>query len=160
MRLKIRWYWVSARFWSPQCTDLYGKILNVQLSECIGEIGRSGSSIFTTINLTGGFWQMLLQLGSQPYRAFTVPGKGQFMWVTLPMGMLGALSSFQRLMETVLQGFENFNFFVDNLLVHSALHQAHTKLLDKLLAQLVTHNVKINLQKCFFGSQNVVYLGF
>ena len=34
------------------------------------------------------------------------------------------------------------------------------KLLDELLARLVTHNVKINLQKCFFGSRNVAYLGF
>ena len=40
------------------------------------------------------------------------------------------------------------------------MHQAHIKLLDKLFARLVTHNVKINLQKCFFRSLNVAYLGF
>ena len=67
------------------------------VSECIGKIGQSGSSIFTTIDLTGGFWQMLLQLCSRPYTAFTVPGKGQF------MGLLGVPSSFQRLMEAVVR---------------------------------------------------------
>ena len=30
------------------------------VNECIHDIGRSGSSLFTTIDLTGGFWQMLL----------------------------------------------------------------------------------------------------
>ena len=30
------------------------------VSECIGEIGRSNSTIFSTLDLTAGFWQMLL----------------------------------------------------------------------------------------------------
>jgi hypothetical protein len=30
------------------------------VSECIGEIGQSGSTIFSTIDLTAGFWQMIL----------------------------------------------------------------------------------------------------
>ena len=37
------------------------------VKECIGEIGQLGSSIFTTINLTGGFWQMLLQPRSSQF---------------------------------------------------------------------------------------------
>ena len=96
---------------------------------------------------------MLLQLRSQPYTAFTILGKGQFMWVTSPMGLLGV-------MEAVVQGIENVIVYIDDLLVHSAMHQAHIKLLDELLARLGTHNVKINLQKCIFGSRNVAYLGF
>ena len=31
------------------------------VTECIGEIGRAGSSIFSTLDLTSGFWQMVLQ---------------------------------------------------------------------------------------------------
>ena len=33
-------------------------------------------------------------------------------------------------------------------------------MLDLLLQRLVKHNVKLNLQKCEFGSKNVAYLGF
>ena len=130
------------------------------VSECIGEIGRSGSCLFTTIDLTGGFWQMLLQPKSRPYTAFTVPGKGQFQWVTSPMGLLGCPSSFQRLMETVVHGLQNVIVYIDDLLVHSSTHDEHLELLDQLLKRLVQHNVKINLSKCFFGSKNVAYLGF
>ena len=46
--------------------------------ECIGEIGRSGSTLFTTINLTAGFWQMLLNPRYHQYTAFTLPGMEQF----------------------------------------------------------------------------------
>ena len=130
------------------------------VSECIGEIGRSGSSIFSTIDLTGGFWQMLLQPKSRPYTAFTVLGKGQFQWVTSPMGLLGCPSSFQRLMETVVHGLQNVIVYIDDLLLHSSTHDEHVLLLDLLLQRLVQHNVKLNLQKCEFGSKNVAYLGF
>jgi hypothetical protein len=46
------------------------------VTECIDEIGRSESTIFTTLDLTSGFWQMLLHPQSRPYTAFTVPGMG------------------------------------------------------------------------------------
>jgi hypothetical protein len=48
------------------------------ISECIGKIDRSRSTIFSTINLTSGFWQMLLQPKSHQYIAFTISGMGQF----------------------------------------------------------------------------------
>ena len=34
------------------------------VTECVGEIGRSGSTIFSTLDLTTGFWQMLLETSS------------------------------------------------------------------------------------------------
>jgi hypothetical protein len=130
------------------------------VSECIGKIGRSGSTIFSTIDLTAGFWQMILHPRARPYTAFTVPGMGQFQWVTSPMGLLGCPASFQRLMETVVNGLTNVIVYIDDLLIHSATHPEHITALDNVLRRLVQHNIKINLQKCFFGSKEVSYLGF
>ncbi len=130
------------------------------VSECIGEIGKSGSTIFSTIDLTAGFWQMILHLRARPYTAFTVPGMGQFQWVTSPMGLLGCPASFQRLMETVVHNISNVIVYIDDLLVHSASHEEHLATLNEVLQRLVTHNIKINLQKCVFGSKEVSYLGF
>jgi len=76
------------------------------------------------------------------------------------MGLLGAPSSFQRLMETVVHGINNVIVYIDDLLLHSQSHEDHLRLLDELLGRLVQHNIKLNLQKCIFGSTNVSYLGF
>ena len=50
------------------------------VQECIDEIGRAGSSIFSTIDLTSGFWQMMINLECRKFTAFTLPGIGQFEW--------------------------------------------------------------------------------
>ncbi len=103
------------------------------VSECIGEIGQSGSTIFSTIDLTAGFWQMILHPRARPYTAFTVPGMGQFQWVTSPMGLLGCPASFQRLMETVVNGITNVIVYIDDLLVHLATHEEHLVTLNQVL---------------------------
>jgi hypothetical protein len=74
------------------------------VQECISEIGRAGSTIFTTLDLTSGFWQMALDPKSRPYMAFTVPGMGQFEWKVVSMGLASAPSAFQRLVEQVVKG--------------------------------------------------------
>jgi hypothetical protein len=130
------------------------------VSKCIGKIGRSGSTIFSTINLTAGFWQMILHLRARPYTAVTVPGMGQIQWVTSPMGLLRCPASFQRLMETVVHNISNIIVYIDDLLVHSASHGEHLATLNEVLQRLVTHNIKINLQKCVFGTKEVSFLGF
>ena len=51
------------------------------VQECIDKIGRIGSLIFSTINLTSGFWQMML---NPECRNFTLPGFRQFEWNASP----------------------------------------------------------------------------
>ena len=59
------------------------------IHECLGDIGKSESTILSTIDLTSGFWQMLLHKDSIPKMAFTLPGLGQYEWLTFPMGLIG-----------------------------------------------------------------------
>ena len=92
------------------------------VQECIDEIGQSGSTLFTMIDLTARFWQMILQPKARQYTAFTVPGQGQCQWVTTPMGLLGAPGSFQRLMEKVVEDIHKTQVYIDDLLCHSADH--------------------------------------
>jgi hypothetical protein len=131
-----------------------------EISECIGDIGRANSSIFTTLDLTSGFWQMKLDPESQPLTAFTIQNRGQFHWITSPMGLLGCPASFQRLMEQVLRGLNHILIYIDDVLIHTDTHEKHLEALEQVLLRLHQHHLKINLDKCLFGDRQVSYLGF
>jgi hypothetical protein len=104
-----------------------------EITECIGDIGQANSKIFSILDLASGFWQMKLDEQSQPLTTFTIPGKGQFHWITSPMGLLGCPASFQRLMEGVLRNLQNAIVYIDDLLVHSNTHKLHLQILEQVL---------------------------
>ena len=130
------------------------------VDECISQIGKANSSIFSTLDLTSGYHQMLLEPKSRHFTAFTVPGLGQFQWLTTSMGLRGAVASFQRMVELTTKGLHNIVVYIDDILCHSTNHDDHRASLQALFSRLRKANLKVNLKKCVFGSQNVAYLGF
>ncbi len=75
------------------------------------------------------------------------------------MGLLGCPASFQCLLEGVLRNIWNVIVYIEDLLVHTKTHEDHLQVLDQVLQHLQSHNLKINLDKCFFGNKEVSYLG-
>ena len=129
------------------------------VDECIREVGYSGSTIFSTLDLTAGFWQMKLQPAARPYTAFTVPGMGQFQWRTSPMGLTGCPASFSRLMDITMRNVPNVITYIDDVLVHSRDLDQHHKHLHCALNRLRDNNLKLNIVKCHFATDSVAYLG-
>jgi Reverse transcriptase (RNA-dependent DNA polymerase) len=95
---------------------------------------------------------------SQPLMAFTIPGKGQFHWVTFPMGLLGCPASFQCLMETVLRNINKVMDYIEDMLLHTATHEEHLKVLEKVFKCLHQDHIKVNLEKSVFDNSEVSYL--
>ena len=131
-----------------------------EINECIGEIGKAGSTIFSTLDLTSGFWQMPMHPKDSHLMAFTIPGKGQFEWITSPMGLLRGPALFQQLMEKAMEGIKACIVYIDDLLIHMDTHEKHLIILEQVMACLQENGLKINLDKCFFGNTEVSYLGF
>jgi hypothetical protein len=61
-------------FWAINHQTKVDKFSMRDVLECINEIGRAQSSIFSTLNLISGFWQMMLSPECRKYyTAFTIP---------------------------------------------------------------------------------------
>ena len=129
--------------------------------ECIDQVGRSGSKIFTTVDLTSGFWQQVLEESSRQYTAFTVPGKGtRYQWTVTPMGLQGSPASFARLMDFIMAGLSNTLTYIDDLLVHSKEHEEHLRQLEEVMLRLRRYGLKLNGGKTIWGASTVQYLGY
>jgi hypothetical protein len=60
----------------------------------------------------------------------------------------------------VLRDIANILVYIDELLIHTNTHKKHLAVLDKVLACLHKNHLKINLEKCISGNEEVSYLGF
>ena len=93
-----------------------------EVSECIRDFSGANSTIFTTIDLISGFWQMPMDESDSHLTAFTLQGQGQFEWIASSMGFLGCPASFQRLMEKVLDKIRNIIVYINDVIIHTASH--------------------------------------
>ena len=130
-----------------------------EVQDCLDELGRSQSKIFSGLDLTAGFWQLPLSEDSQEFTAFTIPGRGSFMWLMTPMGLLGSPASFGRMMEYVMRGLSAI-VYQDDVLIHSKTHEEHLVHLQQAFDRLRGNGLKLNVKKCAFGQVEIAYLGF
>lgn len=131
-----------------------------EVQDCIDTVGSRGSTVFSTLDLTSGFWQQELEPNSRAVTAFTIPGRGRFQWRRVPMGLSGSPAAFSRLIEEVTRELEGVQGYLDDVLVHSPTVEAHLADLERCLERLIQHNLKLNLKKCQFLAEEVPYLGF
>jgi hypothetical protein len=132
-----------------------------EVRECIDEVGRLGSKVFTTVDLTAGFWQLALEEQSRQFTAFTVPGRGtRYQWRVTPMGLQGSPASFSRLMDYVMRAVEGVLTYIDDVLVHTPTHEMHIQRLEEVLLRLRKYGLKLNMDKTIFGASSVQYLGY
>ena len=84
----------------------------------------SGSTIFSTLDLQTGYWQVPVSPSDQEKTAFcSGPGVGLFQFWRMPFGLTGVPGTFQRLMDKVLRGLPFVTIYIDDILVHSATEQ-------------------------------------
>ena len=119
------------------------------------------SSIYSTLDLTSGYWQVEMAEECKPYTAFTCGPLGFYECETMPFGATNAPATFQRLMEDCL-GDLNMSWcivYLDDVIVFSQTPEEHLKRLEAVFKKLKFAGLKLKPSKCTFFKKEITYLG-
>ena len=95
----------------------------------------------------------------QPKTAFQTPW-GKYEFTRMPFGLMNALATFQRSMNRVLQGLEEFaTCYIDDIVVHSKTWEEHVRQVRAVLERLKQFGLIANPKKCVWGVAVIDYLG-
>ena len=85
---------------------------------------------------------------------------GHYEFLVMPFGLTNAPSTFQALMNRVVNPFlRKFTLaFFDNILIYSRDTEQHVEHLKKALQLLRQHQLFVNQRKCSFGQAELEYL--
>jgi hypothetical protein len=119
-----------------------------------------GATIFSSLDLASGFWQVPLTDRAKEKTAF-VCQEGLFKFDTMPFGLYNATSTFQRLMDVVLGNlrWKCVLVYVDDVNVYSKSFDQHLIDLQRIFHRLIQVGLKLKPSKCSIGMPKLVYLG-
>lgn len=121
----------------------------------------NGCTYFTTLDIKGAFHQIILDEDSRDFTAFTV-GHFQYRWKRMPMGLSSAPLTWQRAINTILQGLIGNGVYVylDDIIIHAKTFQTHNELLFHVMSLLRDHGLQLKISKSNFFAKHFEYLGF
>ena len=120
-----------------------------------------GATIFTSLHLQSGYWQVEMTEASKPLTAFTWDPLGFYECVWMPFGLTNVLATFQHFMESFL-GEMHLKWciiYLDDIIVFSKTPEEHIKKLKGVFEKLSAAGVRLKPSKCEFFKSQVTYWG-
>ncbi len=119
-----------------------------------------GATVFSTLDLKSGYWQMEMDPDSVQKTAF-VTSAGLYEFQRLPFGLKNAAASFQRLMESGLRELKGkcCMIYIDDVVIYSKSEQEHFQHIQQVFQCLSKAGLTLNLKKCNFIQKSLMFLG-
>lgn len=126
----------------------------------------SGSTIFSAVDLTDGFCQILMRESDVPFTAVITPRGMLWEWLVMPQGLKNASATFNRMVSRILRPLRDFApSYFDDIFVHSRGSgycndvEVHLQHLRRVFEVLRANKFYANLNKCIFYTPKIPVLG-
>ena len=119
----------------------------------------SSNKFFSKLDLSKGYWQIPIKEEDRDKTTFVTPDCGLFHFKVVPFGLVTSAASCNRMMQLLLQGLENTESYVDDILSYDKDWKKHLVTLEKLFDALRSANLSVRPSKCMLGFGNLEFLG-
>jgi hypothetical protein len=119
------------------------------------------TSFYTHLDLAYGFCQARVRNQDVHKTAFQTLD-GLMEWVAMPFGLCNNIATFQRMMNAILRDLLHkfVTAYLDDVCVFNRTYEEHLHQLRLVLQRFKEEGLKLRLKKCFFGLQEMEYLGY
>ena len=119
----------------------------------------AGAKVFSKCDIRKAYHHIEVEKSHRHKTAVTTPW-GVWQFVKMPMGLANASQSYQRYMNSLLQGVEGVYCYLDDLLLYSDNEESHLQIVDKVFKILSEAGLSLALDKCQFGQSSLEFLGY
>jgi hypothetical protein len=119
------------------------------------------ANFYTHLDLAYGSWKVRVRDQDIHKTAFQTHD-GLMEWVAMPFGLCNAPATFQRMMNVILRDFLHkfVSVYLDDVSIYNHTLEEHLEHQRLVLQRFKEEGLKLRLKKCFFGLQEMEYLGY